>query len=124
MRNATKSIVLQLKIVSCALSERGVTMIKGLGERLQQSRINSKLSRKQVAELLGVSTSIVGLYETDVRQPSLSALMKLASIYKVTTDYLLGCEPIEKTSLSLNGLSAKQIEALTLTYKCFTNQSL
>ncbi|MBQ8118774.1 MAG: helix-turn-helix transcriptional regulator [Lachnospiraceae bacterium] len=99
-------------------------MIKGLGERLQQSRINSKLSRKQVAELLGVSTSIVGLYETDVRQPSLSALMKLASIYKVTTDYLLGCEPIEKKSLSLNGLSDKQIEALTLTYKCFQNQSL
>lgn len=98
-------------------------MINGLGKRLQQSRTNLKLSRKQVAELLGVSTSIIGLYETDVRQPSLSALMKLASIYKVTTDYLLGCEPIENSSLSLNGLSEKQIQALKMTYKCFKNQS-
>lgn len=96
-------------------------MIKGLGDRLLSSRNNSKLSRKQVADLLGVSTSLIGLYETDVRQPSLSALVKLASIYKVSTDYLLGCETVEKKTLSLTGLSDKQIKALTMTYECFRN---
>lgn len=96
-------------------------MITGLGDKLHSSRKKSKLSRKQVANLLGVSTSLIGLYETDVRQPSLSALVKLASLYKVSTDYLLGNETDDKLTLSLTGLSDKQIDALKLTYNCFRN---
>lgn len=98
-------------------------MIKDLNKRLQISRINSNLSRKQVAELINVSESLIGLYESGNRQPSLPALIKLASLYKVTTDYLLGCETIDKNNLSLNGLTEKQIEALTLTAKCFRKQN-
>lgn len=54
-------------------------MIQGLDKRLQISRINCNLTRKQVAELVGVSESIIGLYETASRQPSLSTLVKLAT---------------------------------------------
>lgn len=97
-------------------------MINGLEKRLQMARINSNLSRKQVAELLNVSESLIGLYESGNRQPSLASLIKLASTYKVTTDYLLGCEPPDKTSLSLAGLTDKQIQALTMTIQCFRNQ--
>lgn len=94
-------------------------MINGLNKRLQSSRINCNLSRKQVAELLGVSESLIGLYENASRQPSLDTLMKLASIYRVSTDFLLGCEPADKDSLSLSGLTEQQKHALTLTAKCF-----
>lgn len=97
-------------------------MIHGLAKRLQISRINSNLSRKQVAELINVSESLIGLYESGNRQPSLSVLIKLASLYKVTTDYLLGCEIQDSNSLSLIGLTEKQIQALTLTAQCFRNQ--
>lgn len=97
-------------------------MINGLEKRLQMARINSNLSRKQVAELLNVSESLIGLYESGNRQPSLTSLIKLASAYKVTTDYLLGCESQDKNSLSLTGLTDKQIQALTLTLQCFRNQ--
>lgn len=62
-------------------------MIEGLDKRLQNSRINAGLSRAQIARLLDVSDSLIGLYETGVRQPSLSTLIKLSSIYKVSTDY-------------------------------------
>jgi len=99
-------------------------MINGLNKRLQKSRINTGLSRKQVAELVAVSESTIGLYESGIRQPSLSVLMKLASTYKVTTDYLLGCEQTEKQSLSLIGLSDEQIKILSLTAKCFRNQDI
>ena len=99
-------------------------MINGLNKRLQMSRINCNLSRKQVAELLDVSESLIGLYENASRQPSLHTLMKLASIYKVTTDYLLGCESLDKDNLSLSGLTDKQKQALILTAKCFRNQNL
>lgn len=94
-------------------------MINGLGKRLKVARINSGMSRKQVAERLGISESIIGLYETESRQPSLHVLVKLASLYKVTTDYLLGCEPSDSCTLSLTGMTPQQIEVLNLTAKCF-----
>ena len=98
-------------------------MISGLPKRLHMSRINSELSRKQVAELIGVSESTIGLYESGNRNPSLSSIVKLASIYKVTTDYLLGCDTNEVNQLSLVGLSSDEIKALTLTAKCFRQQN-
>lgn len=97
-------------------------MIQGLNYRLQAARINCGLSRKQIAELIGVSESLIGLYESGNRQPSLSALLKLASIYKVTTDYLLGNENSNQSNLSLTGLTAQQIQALILTAQCFRNE--
>lgn len=99
-------------------------MIQDLHKRLYAARINSNLSRKQVSSLLDVSESLIGLYETANRQPSLENLMKLASIYKVSTDYLLGCQPSKQDSISLYGLNDKQIQALTLTVKCFRNQNI
>lgn len=95
-------------------------MINGLAKRLQIARIHSELSRKQVAELIGVTESTIGLYENESRQPSLLILMKLAALYHVTTDYLLGCESADNyKTLSLTGLTDKQIQALTLTAQCF-----
>ncbi len=98
-------------------------MVKGLAKRLVIARANTGLSRKQIAERIGVTESTIGLYESGNRQPSLENLMKLASIYKVTTDYLLGCEPSTIDALSLHGLNDKQVQALTLTVKCFRGQS-
>ncbi len=98
-------------------------MIQGLDKRLQISRINCNLTRKQVAELVGVSESLIGLYESAARQPSLSTLVKLATQYHVTTDYLLGFETVNQDTLSLTGLTSKQIQALTLTAQCFRDRS-
>lgn len=97
-------------------------MIKGLDKRLQACRINCEFTRQQVAQLIGVSESMIGLYETGARQPSLTNLIKLASLYKVTTDYLLGCEKNGTDSISISGLSPQQIQAITSTIKCFRNE--
>lgn len=88
-------------------------MITRLAKRLVVARANIGLSRKQVAERLGVSESLIGLYESANRQPSLENLMKLATTYKVTTDYLLGCEQSTTESISLYGLNEMQIQSLT-----------
>ena len=98
-------------------------MIQGLAKRLQIARINKELSRKQTAELIGVSESLIGLYESGSRQPSLTVLVKLASLYRVSADYLLGCEMTERNVLSLEGLSDRQIQAVTLTVQCFKGQA-
>ena len=40
-----------------------------------------------------------------------SLLMKLATIYRVSTDYLLGCE--SKRTVDVSGLTPKEIQTIT-----------
>lgn len=96
-------------------------MIDGLGQRLKIARMQKKLSRKQVAEIVGVTASLIGMYETDERLPSLLVFMKLASCYGISTDYLLNCEPSSKEILKIDGLTEQQVRALKLTISCFRN---
>lgn len=79
-------------------------MIPDLYKKLHISRINSELTRSQVSQRIGVSESIIGLYESGNRQPSLENLVKLAKLYNVSIDYLLGNEINNNESLSLSGL--------------------
>lgn len=96
-------------------------MFENLCVKLKASRVNSNLSRKQVAELIGVTASMIGLYETGERLPSLPVIVKLATHYKVSVDYLLDCDTKTTDTLSLDGLTDKQIKALKLTADCFRN---
>lgn len=96
-------------------------MLENLGSNLKLMRIQSRLSRKQVAELVGVSASVIGLYESGERLPSLPVLVKLASQYKTSVDYLLELKTAPPKTLDLEGLTEAQTEALKLTADCFRN---
>jgi len=52
----------------------------------------NKLTQEKVAELLGVERSTYTRYETGAIQPDNDKLKKLASIYNVTVDFLLGVD--------------------------------
>ena len=65
-------------------------MIKGLGDKLQQLRLQLKLSQKEVAVDINTSPSIISNYESGERTPSVENLMALANLYHCSTDYLLG----------------------------------
>ena len=71
-------------------------MMESLGNRLRQLRQNNRLRQDQVASLVGVNKNTMCSYENDVRQPSYEILVRLATIYRVSTDYLLGCESKEQ----------------------------
>ena len=98
-------------------------MLENLGDKLKTLRVNNQLTRKQVAELIGVSVSTIGLYESNERLPSIPVLVKLASQYKTSVDYLLNIDTSDKNSLSLDGLTDKQIKALKMTAECFRNSN-
>ena len=98
-------------------------MLKNLGYKLKTLRVRNQLSRKQVAELVGVSVSTIGLYESNERLTSLPVLVKLACQYKTSVDYLLNIDTSDKNSLSLDGLTDKQIKALKMTAECFRNSN-
>lgn len=98
-------------------------MLENLGDKLKTLRVSNQLTRKQIAELIGVSVSTIGLYESNERLPSIPVLVKLASQYKTSVDYLLNIDTSNKSVLSLDGLTDKQIKALKMTAECFRNSN-
>ena len=88
-------------------------MIYGLAEKLALSRKKNKLSQAQVAKYIGVSPSAVSAYELGEVTPSLEILMKLANLYRVPADYLLGISyPRESVALDTSKLTKQQLVAL------------
>lgn len=61
-----------------------------LGDKLKKLRETNNLSQQQLAEKLGMSPSGVGMWEQNRRQPDNEAIKKIAQLFGVTTDYLLG----------------------------------
>lgn len=88
-------------------------MISGLPEKLKNMRKKYNLSQRQVARKLNVSPSIISSYETGERTPSVENILALASIYRCSTDFLLGREnDYQPISLEVTGLSSRQIQLL------------
>lgn len=60
-----------------------------LGMRIAALRHKAGLTQKQLANLLSVSPSAIGMYEQGRREPSADQLVAMAHLFGVTTDYLL-----------------------------------
>lgn len=77
-------------------AEEGNTMIGG---KIAELRKEQGLNQKELAKKIGVSRSALSLYEIDRREPDLETVKKIASLFGVTTDYLLGAEEGGNTML-------------------------
>ena len=82
-----------------------------MGEKLRSLRTEKKLTQKQVADRIGLAISAVSSYESGSRYPSYDALIKLARIFHVSTDYLLGIT--DKRNIDVTGLSDDEIEVVS-----------
>lgn len=60
------------------------------GTRLKQLRKNKGYTQQELAKLLGISSSAVGMYEQGRREPENAILSKLCTVLDTTTDYLIG----------------------------------
>ena len=61
-----------------------------LGKRLKAERERRNWSQIFVAEKIGITNTVLSNYERDYRDPDTDTLKKLADLYEVETDYLLG----------------------------------
>ena len=68
-------------------------MAKLFAGMLLQLRQESGVSQRDAAAALGISQSLLSHYEKGSREPRLDFLIRAASYYHVTTDFLLGCSP-------------------------------
>ena len=60
------------------------------GNRLKKLRLENNLTQENLSKKLNVSRATVGRYETDERFPDKNLLKKIADIFEVSIDYLLG----------------------------------
>lgn len=82
------------------------------GTVLKQLRLGADMTQKEVAEKIGVTKSVISYYELQERTPSPEVLVKLASMFNVTTDYLLGIEHSAGSTLDVSGLLEEDIQFL------------
>lgn len=59
-------------------------------KNLTEQRKLNKMTQRQVAEHLGISQPSYIRYENGSAQPTLENLVKLADLFDVSVDYLLG----------------------------------
>ena len=73
------------------------------GNKLRSLRENKGLLQKELADKLGISTSTIGMYEQNRREPDNETLKKIANFFSVSTDYLLEnvCEKSEEEEIEV-----------------------
>ena len=74
--------------------------MNGIGIRITELRKQAGMSQFQLAKVLDIATSTLGMYETGKREPSLKVLNRIASYFNVSTDYLLGVDRLEDDFLN------------------------
>ena len=75
-------------------------------QRLRLLRRDKHLTQAQVAKRIGVTASMVSSYETDIRLPSYEVMLRIADLFGVSVDYLLGRE--EKRFLDISELTEEE----------------
>lgn len=61
-------------------------------ENLKSLRESRKITQSQLGEYLGAKKSAISLWESGKRQPDQETLVRIATYFDVTVDYLLGRE--------------------------------
>ena len=67
---------------------------------LREIRIKHNMTQHDVAAHLGYTNSVYCRYERGTRQPSVECLIKMADLFGVTLDYLVGRINTEELNLS------------------------
>lgn len=91
------------------------------GDRLKELRKQIGLNQAELAEKMSVTKSVISYYENRERAPSPEILIKLASIFHVSTDYLLGLE--NEQVLNVSDLNKEDIELLQHTLEALKNKN-
>ncbi len=82
-----------------------------LGNRIRQLRMERGWSQRDLARQTGVvNPSMISYYELGERLPSYATLLRIAEVFRVSTDYLL--KGGTGRQIDISGLEDEQIDAL------------
>lgn len=69
-------------------------------DKLKTLRQTADLSQQDLADRLEISKSAVSMYEQGKREPNFELLLRIAGIFQVTTDDLLGTSDLDQGHLT------------------------
>lgn len=75
-------------------------MVSKFSENFKLLRKSKSYSQAELAELLGISKSSVNMYERGEREPNSEMLIKIADLFEVSIDFLIGRVVEGMTSLA------------------------
>lgn len=83
--------------------------------RIKELRKERKFTQEKLAQALGISRSLVAMYETDKCDLSKEMLLAFSDFFDVSTDYILGKTDIKKAPSNEDaGLSDEEAELIEL----------
>ena len=91
-------------------------------EKLKTLRTTNRLSQRELADRVGVGKSQVSYYENGERFPSADVLIKIADVFRVTTDYLLDIS--REKIINLSDLSNDEIAVVTTVANALRNKKV
>ena len=93
-----------------------------IGAKIKELRNSCKFTQKELADLVGVTKSTIAAYENDSRTPSFEVLIKLATVFHVTTDTIL----LNRSGsiLEVDGLTPEQIHIIKIIIDSFCKSNL
>ena len=83
------------------------------GKRLKQLREEKNLKQEELANILSISASSIGMYERNLREPDDELKLKISKFFNCSIDYLVGKTDIknyENTDIDLTGLDTDDLE--------------
>ena len=86
-------------------------------EKIKILREKSGMTQSELARKLGITRSGVNAWEMGISAPSTQYIMKLAEIFKISTDYLLDM-PTTAT-VSVDGLTDREIASIIEIINCY-----
>lgn len=78
-------------------------------DRIKGLRIQRSLTQKEFARAIGVSVVSIQCWENGSKNPSMSAIISIATTFEVTTDYLLGIARNQDYDMSLLSSSEQKL---------------
>jgi transcriptional regulator with XRE-family HTH domain len=91
-------------IINIIKFRRGERM--NIGEQIKKLRTAKKMTQSELAEKINVTKATVSAYENGTRQPSYEVLIKIAELFRVSTDNLLGYS--NKYTIDVTSLNQQQ----------------
>ena len=82
-----------------------------IGQKIRKIRKAHGLSQEELAEKLNISKQTVSNWENENIQPSIEMLVRIAKLFHVSTDYLLGLDHTQ--IIKVDGLPKTFIAHLT-----------
>ena len=89
------------------------------GDRLKQLREEKGYSQQELAEMINVSRSSVGMFERGTREPNFETLEAIADVFNVDLDYIFGRTntkrrvPITDNKVAINEIYGPQLSTRT-----------